>query len=60
MGLSKTVGLSEDVSRELSVHVNLAMQTLDEQGLSPYRTFDSISKFAELLGASKVRPLCRE
>ena len=29
------------------------MQTLDEQGLSPYRTFDSISKFAELLGASK-------
>ena len=53
MGLSQTMGLSEDVSRELLVHVNLAMQTLDEQGLSPYRTFDSISKFAELLGASK-------
>ena len=55
MGLSKTMGLSEDVSQELLVHVNLAMQTLDEQGLSPYRTFDSISKFAELLGASKGR-----
>ena len=53
MGLSQTVGLSEEVSRALLVHVNLAMQTLDEQGLSPYRTFDSISKFAELLGASK-------
>ncbi len=53
MGLSQTMGLSEDVRRELLVHVNLAMQTLDEQGLSPYRTFDSISKFAELLGASK-------
>lgn len=53
LGLSKTMGLSEEVSRELLVHVNLAMQTLDEQGLSPYRTFDSISKFAELLGASK-------
>ncbi len=53
MGLAKTMGLSEEVSRELLVHVNLAMQTLDEQGLSPYRTFDSISKFAELLGASK-------
>lgn len=53
LGLSKTMGLSEDVSRELLVHVNLAMQTLDEQGLSPYRTFDSISKFAELLGASR-------
>lgn len=47
------MGLSEEVSRELLVHVNLAMQTLDEQGLSPYRTFDSINKFAELLGASK-------
>lgn len=55
MGLSQTMGLSKDISRELLVHVNLAMQTLDEQGLSPYRTFDSISKFAELLGASKGR-----
>ena len=53
LGLAKTMGLSEDVSRELLVHVNMAMQTLDEQGLSPYRTFDSISKFAELLGASR-------
>lgn len=52
-GLSKTMGLSEEVSRTLLVHVNLAMQTLDEQGLSPYRTFDSISRFAELLGASR-------
>ncbi len=53
LGLSQAVGLSESVSRELLTSVNLAMQTLDEQGLSPYRTFDSISKFAELLGASK-------
>lgn len=52
-GLSQIMNLSDDVSRELLVEVNLAMQTLDEQGLSPYRTFDSISKFAELLGASK-------
>lgn len=53
MGLAQMMGLSEDVSRELLVHVNLAMQTLDEQGLSPYRTFDSISKFTELLSASQ-------
>ncbi|MBR4291665.1 MAG: MBL fold metallo-hydrolase [Oscillospiraceae bacterium] len=53
MGLTQTMGLSEDIGRNLLVHVNLAMQILDEQGLSPYRTFDSISKFAELLGASK-------
>ena len=52
MGLSQVMGLSEKVKSELLVHVNLAMQTLDEQGLSPYRTFDSISKFAELLGNS--------
>ena len=53
MGLSQIMGLSDEVSKRLLVNVNLAMQTLDEQGLSPYRTFDSISKFAELLGASK-------
>ncbi len=52
-GLARVVDFSETVRQELLVHVNLAMQTLDEQGLSPYRTFDSISKFAELLGASK-------
>lgn len=53
LGLVKAVGLPEEVRRALLVHVNLAMQTLDEQGLSPYRTFDSISRFAELLGASR-------
>ena len=46
-------GIVRRRERELLVHVNLAVQTLDEQGLSPYRIFDSISKFAELLGASK-------
>jgi len=51
--LAQTMGLSDDVRQQLLVHVNLAMQTLDEYGLSPYRTFDSISKFAELLGASR-------
>ena len=53
MGLARAVGLDPDKTKELLVHVNLAMQTLDEKGLSPYRTFDSISKFAELLGASR-------
>lgn len=51
--LAQTMGLNDDVRQQLLVHVNLAMQTLDEHGLSPYRTFDSISKFAELLGASR-------
>lgn len=52
-GLVKTAGLSKDKKEELSVNVNLVMQTLDEQGLSPYKTFDSISKFAELLALCK-------
>ncbi len=53
MGLSRMMGLSETEKQALLVPVNLAMQTLDEKGLSPYRTFDSISKFAELLSNSK-------
>ena len=53
MGLKQLMGLSEKCGNELLVPVNLAMQTLDEQGLSPYRTFDSINKFAELLGNAK-------
>ncbi len=51
--LVKTLGLSDKKREELLVNVNLAMQTLDEQGLSPYKTFDSISKFATLLGECK-------
>ena len=52
-GLSRMLDLTEAQKHELLVSSNLAMQTLDEQGLSPYRTFDSISKFAELLSKSK-------
>lgn len=52
-GISQMMNLSEEYRREFLVHTNLAMQTLDNRGLSPYRTFDSISKFAELLSASK-------
>lgn len=52
-GLSRMLDLSEGQKQGLMVSANLAMQMLEEQGLSPYRTFDSISKFAELLGKSK-------
>ena len=52
-GLVKTMELSEEKKEYLLVNVNLAMQTLDEQGLSPYKTFDSISRFAELLAQCK-------
>ena len=52
-GLSQLLELTDAQKHALLVSSNLAMQTLDEQGLSPYRTFDSISKFAELLSKSK-------
>ena len=53
-GLSQMLDLTDAQKHALLVSSNLAMQTLDEQGLSPYRTFDSISKFAELLARSKA------
>ena len=52
-GLSQMLDLTDDQKQQLLVFSNLAMQTLDQQGLSPYRTFDSISKFAELLAKSR-------
>ena len=53
-GLAQLLDLTDEQKQGLLVSSNLAMQTLDEQGLSPYRTFDSISKFAELLAQSKA------
>jgi len=52
-GLARLMPLTESARKDLLVQVNLAMQTLDETGLSPYRTFDSISKFARLLSVSR-------
>lgn len=51
--IARNTGLSDEQRDKLLINTNLAMQTLDEQGLSPYRTFDSIGRFAELLAASK-------
>jgi glyoxylase-like metal-dependent hydrolase (beta-lactamase superfamily II) len=48
-GVSRLLDLNAEQKQNLLVYSNLAMQTLDQQGLSPYQTFDSISKFAELL-----------
>ena len=51
--LAKNLGLSPEMHDRLLINTNLAMQTLDEQGLSPYRTFDSIGRFAEILALYK-------
>ena len=47
--LSDRIGLSPAMWEQLLINSNLAMQILDEQGLSPYQTFDSIRRFAGML-----------
>lgn len=51
--LCEYMDISEASREELLINSNLAMQGLDEAGVSPYRTFDSISRFAELLSNSR-------
>ena len=47
--LMQCLGLPEELRSKLLVNTNLVMQMLDEKGLSPYKTFESISRFAHLL-----------
>lgn len=47
--ISENTGLSSEMKEKLLIDTNLAMQILDEQGLSPYKTFDSIGHFAGML-----------
>lgn len=51
--LAGAMSVTDEKREELLVNTNLAMQMLDERGLSPYRTFDSISRFAELLSVCR-------
>ena len=52
-GLMKTLDLPEKCRDGLLVNSNMVMQLLDEKGLSPYKTFESISRFAELLSVCR-------
>ena len=51
--LMQCLELPEKSRDELLVNSNMVMQMLDERGLSPYRTFESISRFAHLLAACR-------
>ena len=51
--ISGALKLPNEKREELLINVNLAMQTLDESGLAPFQTFDSIRRAAELIAASK-------
>ena len=51
--LMRCLNLPDSLHDKLLVNTNLIMQVLDEKGLSPYKTFESISRFAHLLAASR-------
>ncbi len=51
--LIEASGISPSAKNDLLINANLAMQMLDEQGLSPHRTFDTISKFAAMLASCR-------
>lgn len=51
--LVSAMKLGSESEKQLLINVNLAMQELDLSGVSPYRTFDSISRFAQLLSQAK-------
>lgn len=51
--IARNMNLDPETKDRLLINTNLAMQTLDEQGMSPYRTFDSIGRFADLLASCK-------
>lgn len=52
-GLMQLSNLPEEKRNDLLVNSNLIMQMLDEKGVSSYKTFESISRFAELLSTCK-------
>jgi len=52
-GLMQSIGISEDIRDDLLVNTNLVMQMLDEKNTSPYKTFESISRFADLLASCR-------
>ena len=52
-GISHAMALTDEEKDLLMVNTNLAMQNLDERGLSPHKPFDRNRRFAELLAASR-------
>ena len=48
-GLAKCMDIDAEGRDYLLININLAMELLDSLGQSPYRTFDSIRRFAEHL-----------
>jgi glyoxylase-like metal-dependent hydrolase (beta-lactamase superfamily II) len=53
--LVKSMELPAQQRESLLVNSNLVMQILDEKGVSPYKTFESISRFAEQLASCRKK-----
>lgn len=51
--LASLMQISSDSREALMVNTNLLMQQLDDSDVSPYRTFDSISRFCKLLAQAR-------
>ncbi|SDA66059.1 MBL fold metallo-hydrolase [Methanobrevibacter millerae] len=51
--ISSTMDISYESKNELIINTNLVMQMLNESGVLPFHTFDSISRFTEIIAASK-------
>ena len=51
--ISSTIDISDEAKNELILNTNLVMQMLNESGVLPFRTFDSISRFTEIIAESK-------
>ena len=51
--ISSTINITDESKNELIINTNLVMQMLNESGVLPFHTFDSISRFTEIIAASK-------
>lgn len=51
--ISSTIDITDKAKNELIINTNLVMQILNESGVLPFQTFDSISRFTEIIAASK-------
>ena len=51
--ISSTMDISDESKNELIINTNLVMQMLNESGVLPFHTVDSISRFTEIIAASK-------
>ncbi len=53
--IAEKYAFSDEQKKQLIINANLIMQVLEDKGVSPYRTFEHIGKFAELIAKGKEK-----